>query len=294
VLQERIAGPLGLSLLDAAHGVYVIAAARMIRAVKAVSTYRGRDPRDFALLGFGGNGAVFAAEMARALQMRRVLVPPAPGLFSAFGLLYAHVEYQFVQTHLRRGSAVDLPALNAAYAGLEAQAGAALLGDGYRPEQISIRRFADLRYAGQAYELTVPAPAGKLDAGHLRRLTEEFGREHERVYGHRAIDEPVDLVNLRVAGCVQGGEQHYDPAAAIRAGAGRVAGGPSSRPAYWGPAAGILDTPILSRADLLDRQVEGPAIIEEYDATVVVPPACVATLDAWGNIVIDIHDMGAA
>src|SRR5205823_12830220 len=98
-LEERVAAPLGLSALSAAYGVFTLAASSMVRAVKAVSTYRGRDPRDFVLLAFGGNGPLFGVEMARALQMSRVIVPPAPGLFSAFGLLLSDVKYHFVQTY---------------------------------------------------------------------------------------------------------------------------------------------------------------------------------------------------
>lgn len=290
VMQERVADPLGMKLLDAAYGVYVIASARMVRAVKAVSTYRGRDPRDFTLVGFGGNGPVFAAELARALQMKRVLIPPAPGLFSAFGLLFANVEYQFVRTYLRKSGQILLDDLNAAFARLEDQARAALTQDGYSPDQILVRRSVDLRYAGQAYELTVPAPAGALAEGDVADMVEAFGQEHERVYGHRAAEEPVDLVNLRVAGVVsRAGMPTYDPAQAIRAGDRAVAARPAQRQAYFGQAHGTLATPVFSRQELAGRQVAGPAIVEEYDATCVVPPGCMATLDKWGNIVIELE-----
>jgi N-methylhydantoinase A len=290
VIQERVAAPLRLSLNDAAYGVYVIASARMVRAVKAVSTYRGRDPRDFVLVGFGGNGPVFSAELARALQMKRVLIPPAPGLFSAFGLLFANVEYQLVQTMLRRAATVSLEELNAGYDRLADRARADLIQDGYRPEQIAMRRYADLRYAGQAYELTVPVPDGLLGPAEVAGMVERFGQEHLTAYGHRAADEPVDLVNLRLVGYVPREQmQSYDPAAAIRAGDAASAGRVASRRAYFGPQHGVLETPVLARRDLAGRQIAGPLIVEEYDATCVVPPGCEAGLDAWGNIVIDIR-----
>ncbi len=286
VMQERVAGPMGLPLLEAAHGVYVIAGARMVRAVKAVSTYRGRDPRDFTLVGFGGNGAVFAAELARALQMKRVLIPPAPGLFSAFGLLFANIEYQYVQTYLRRIGRIDLEELNAAYCRLEGGARAALAQDGYGPDEIVLRRFADLRYAGQAYELTVPAPAGALGAADVAALVDAFGAEHLRVYGHRAADEPVDVVNLRVAGAaLRSGMPAYDPKAAIGADQRNA-----PRQSYFGPQHGLLTTPVIGRGELAGKSWAGPLIVEEYDATCVIPPGCIATLDEWGNIVIEVKD----
>ena len=121
-LEQKVAIPMGKSLLETAHGLHVIASIRMVRAVKAVSTYRGRDPRESTLFAYGGNGPVCAVEMARSLQMSRVLIPPAPGLFSAFGLLFADPEYDFVETHLRAADTVDPEGLNQAYARLEDQA----------------------------------------------------------------------------------------------------------------------------------------------------------------------------
>ncbi|MDQ3810523.1 MAG: hydantoinase/oxoprolinase family protein, partial [Chloroflexota bacterium] len=288
VLAARVAGPLGLALLEAAHGVFTLAANSMVRAVKAVSTYRGRDPRDFALLAFGGNGPLFGVEMARALQMGTVIIPPAPGLFSAFGLLLSDIEHHFVQTHFRRASSLDGEGLSAAFSGLEAQARRALTREGHVADA-SIRRFADLRYSGQAYELTVPVPEGQLGPGHIAEVVRAFEQEHLRTYGHNANGEPVDVVNIRVVGSAPPrGNRTYSPEAALGINADRGRPGAAQRSAYFGREAGPLNTPILSRADLLGRRCEGPFIVEEYDATSLVPPGCAATLDAQGNIVIEV------
>ncbi|MBI3447686.1 MAG: hydantoinase/oxoprolinase family protein, partial [Acidobacteria bacterium] len=201
VFEERIARPLGLGLEHAAYGAHLIAASNMIRALKAVSSERGRDPRDYVLFAFGGNGPLFAGGMAAQLEMARIVVPPAPGLFSSFGLLYADVEHHDVRTYRRQTRQLDLEALSATLRRMEADALALLAGEGFTGDRARVRRFADLRYHGQSFELTVPLPAGDLGPEAIAALEQAFGREHERVYGHRAgPDEPVELVTLRLVG----------------------------------------------------------------------------------------------
>lgn len=286
--EEAIARPLGLSPAHAAYGAHQIAASNMIRAIKAVSTERGRDPRDYALFAFGGNGPLFAAGMAEALRMTRVVVPPSPGLFSAFGLLYADVEHHYSRTFRRLLGAVSPRELSDAWDQLAHQAIAQLRADGFGSDQIRLRRSANMHYQGQTFELTVPIPEGPLDAKALADLVEAFGREHERTYGHRAgPEEPVELVNIQVVG--QGvAERSRVPDTPVpprhNAGSGFL-----PRQAYFGPRVGWLETPVLRRDDLVTPR-EGPCIIEEYDATCVVPPEAKAILDAYGNIIIDLSE----
>ena len=284
-MRERVADPLGANLLEVAYGAYVVAGVTMMRAVKAVSTYRGRDPRDFALFAFGGGGPVLATEVAKQLRMSRVVVPPSPGLFSAFGLLFSNTEHEYVRTLFRRTGDVSAREVEDVFGTLEEQARSALADDGYVAEQMTIMRQADLRYSGQAYELTIAVGSGVFEE--VADLVETFGAEHLRTYGHRADDEPVDLVNLRVIGRAEPpGPRTIDPAAAV-AGHGRgPAGGPVVRKAYFGAADGVIETPVIARKDLSGGPLEGPLVIEEYDATTVVPPGWTATLDAWGNIVM--------
>jgi N-methylhydantoinase A len=277
VLQQHIALPLGLDLLDAAHGVYRVATASMVRALKAVSTYRGRDPRDFTLLAFGGNGPVFAVALARALEMRRVIVPPAAGLFSAFGLLEANLEQHYVRTVMLVSSATAADELSRALEEIEDLARAA------RPVGLECSRFADLRYRGQAFELTIPVPNHRLTALDIATLVEDFGREHERTYGHRAQDEPVEIVNVRLVARIER-EQWSATRGPIRE--ERVSSG-ATRDAYFGREVGLQSTAIVTRAEL-SAALSGPLIVDEYDATTLVPPGATACLDEHGSIVIDV------
>ncbi len=275
---EAVAAPLGKSAVEAAHGVFQLAVATMTRAVKAVSTYRGRDPRDFVLCGFGGNGPVVAAAIARALQMRRVLVPLAPGVFSAAGLLLSEIEHEFVRTLTARGGSASPELLDDGYRELETEAEQALVAEGVRPDAIALSRFAEIRYVGQAYELPIPVAAGATDLG---RIATDFTDEHLRTYGHASADAPIDIVSLRLtARAASNGDAPYDPLAGLRA-APETA---RTRRAYFGAEHGSLDVPVVSRAALLDAPREGPLIVEEYDSTCVVPPGCRVTLDALGSI----------
>jgi N-methylhydantoinase A len=289
VFAEEIAQPLGMPVEQAAYGAHLIAASNMIRAIKAVSTERGRDPREFALFAFGGNGPLFACGMARALGIGRVVVPPSAGLFSSFGLLYADVEHHYSRTFRRLLRKADLAEIQRAWDALADQAMTQLAVEGFNGARARLVRSAALHYHGQTYELTVPVPDGRLDAERVAYLEEAFGQEHERTYGHRAgSDEPVELVSIQVVG--QG----------LREGAGvpeRVRSTrpepepPPPRPAWFGAELGWVETPILRRSDLALARV-GPLIIEEYDATCVIPPGAKASLDAGGNIVVELGAEG--
>jgi N-methylhydantoinase A len=285
VVHRRVAAPLGLDLLDAAYGAHELANASMIRAVKAVSTHRGRDPRDFALFAFGGSGPVHVAGMARELEIRRVIVPPSPGLFSAYGLLEADLEHHAVQTFLRSTDALDVGELAAALDELEARGRSELGQGGFLAAGVEAERRVEMHYVGQSFELAVPLGAGPLPPTIASDLVEAFGREHERTYGHRVVNR-TEIVNLRVI-C-----RAPRPAARGLASAER---GPdhgrqiTRRAAYFGPRYGALETAVLRRGHLGRAPMAGPLIIEEYDATVVVPPDWTAALDQLANIVLEVR-----
>ena len=285
VFDERIARPLGLSLDQAAYGAHTIAASNMIRAIKAVSSERGRDPREYVLFAFGGNGPLFAGGMARQLDIKKIVVPPAPGLFSSFGLLYSDVEHHYVRTYPRRTGQLDFDELNQVWSRMDADALAQLASEGFTGAAVRLRRSADLRYQGQSFELTVPVPTGRLDAASIAALAEAFGQEHERTYGHRAgPDEPVEVVTLRlVAQGISDRPRVPDHIRIDRDGGGAH----PPRRVHFGPDYGWLETPVLGRGDLA-RLTHGPCIVEEYDATCVVEPGSTAVLDAHGNIVIEV------
>jgi N-methylhydantoinase A len=283
VIADKIARPLGMSLEAAAHGAHLIAASNMIRAIKAVSSERGRDPREYALVAFGGNGAIFAAGMAAEIGIAQVLIPPSAGVFSSFGLLYAEVEYYFTRTRKILLRAADPGALQAVLGGLEDEARTRLGEDGFGPGKFDIRRFASLHYQGQSFELRVPVAAGRLDAAALAAIEEAFGAEHERTYGHRAgVDEPVELVSLEVIGRGIPDEPRSASAAAASPAPDIAIAAPTRR-AYFGPQQGWLEASAINRSALATPRA-GPCIVEEYDATCVIPPGWTARLDEFGNI----------
>ena len=285
VFQERIAEPMELDLAHAAYGAHQIAISNMIRAIRAISSERGRDPRAYALFAFGGNGPLFAAGMAKALSMRRIVVPPHPGLFSSFGLLYADVEHHYSRSMMQVLRDATPEALDDIWGGLEQEARAQLEADGYRQDQVEVRRSANMHYKGQIYELTVPAPDGDFSDEKIAALEEAFGQEHERTYGHRAgPEEPVMLVNAQLVGRAI---PDHAPVPDLLKSADIAKGDIGNRQAYFGPEQGWLDATVLSRNDLASRRA-GPLIVEEYDATCLVPPDASAERDDFGNIIIDL------
>jgi len=280
IFNDRIAKPLGMPLERAAHGAHLIAASNMIRAIRAVSSERGRDPREFALFAFGGNGPVFACGMAQALGMKRIVVPPSAGLFSSFGLLYAGVEHHYSRSFRRLLRKANPQEIARVWDALAGQAREQLAASGFTADKARIRRSAALHYQGQTYELSVPLPDGPIDLAYLEGA---YGREHEKTYGHRAgADEPVELVSIQVVGQgLRAGPsvpEHVRPSRAEPK-------PPPPRPAYFGT---WIETPVLRRSDLA-RPRSGPLIVEEYDATCVVPPGAKAELDAGGNILIELE-----
>lgn len=286
VVSEQIATPLGNTPEQASYGIYLIAAAAMTRAVKAISTFRGRDPREFDLIAFGGNGPLMAAQIAEELMMQRILIPHHAGVFSAFGLLAGNTEHEFSQALVRRNDVMSAQEVTAAFAALEDKARNALAVDGYSSDMVSFRRLADLRYTGQAYELTVEVDSGEVTAALLEGIVDRFHREHEKTYGHANAGDPVDLVGLRLqASPVATDEIPYGKYWR------RMAGGkgdhPVSRRSYFGPETGFHDVPVLGRTGLSETPRPGPVIIEEGESTCVVPPGWSAALDTYGNIVLE-------
>ena len=286
---DKVAKPLGMPIEQAAYGAHLIAASNMIRAIKSVSTERGRDPREFALFAFGGNGPLFACGMARSLGMSRIVVPPSAGLFSSFGLLYADVEHHYSRTFRRLLRRADLAEIERAWSSLADQATAQLAAEDFSAGSMRLRRSAALHYQGQSYELTVPVPDGPIDARMVAHLEEAFGQEHEKTYGHRAGPGRAGRAGRhpdRGPGPAPGRRHSRAPAPQprrARTAAARVR--PiSAATATAAPPAG--STPRSCAAPISPAAARGPLIVEEYDATCVVPPDATASLDAGGNIVI--------
>lgn len=283
-LERQIAAPLGMGLLEAAYGVHLLANSNMTRAVRAVSTERGRDVRDFALIAFGGAGPIHACEMGRALEMREAVIPPYPGLFSAFGLLAADIEHHYVQTYFKKTREADLTELNATMNRIEKHVVDLLARQGFSESEIDLHCYTDMRYSGQSYELTIPVESTTVTGDTISRLEDAYDEEHEKTYGHKGGEgEDYTFVNFRVIGRVA-----RRSSTAVHSTNG-FKPRQDSREAYFGPEHGLVETPVLSRADLDTQPREGPLLIDEYDSTTVVPPACRAWLDVYGSIRIGLR-----
>lgn len=278
--EEKVARPLGLSRDDAAFGVFTIAVATMTRAVKAVTTYRGRDPRDFVLVAFGGNGPVAAAAVARALSIQTVLIPPAPGVFSALGILMSKVEHEFSASPFRSVEGMSDEAFEATVADVDARALDDMAEEGHKAGEVTLNRQAELRYSGQAYELSVPFEPGE----GLAIIAARFRAEHRKTYGHGSETDAVDLVTIRVYARVDAVGETWDYAKVAESAPVGAASREIVRRAYFGPEFGYRNTPVIGRGDLSSEWRTGPLIVEEYDSTCVVPPGARARIDTLRNI----------
>ena len=279
----QVGQPLSLGLLEAAYGVHLIGNSNMMRALRAVSTERGRDVRSYKLIAFGGSGPIHAAGIARSLAMKEVVIPRSPGLFSAFGLLFADVQHDFVQTYFRKTREVNSQDLNRTLQKMEREASELLKEEGYGTDRIKIERFGDLRYVGQSYELTIPLPKGEVDGRTIREIEKAFSEEHERTYGHQATDgEEYVFVNLRVRGK---GLRRLEPQNSPLM---QQSEPPRSRLSYFGKDDRQLRVPAIRRSTLSRYFEEGPLLIDEYDSTTLVPPRWKVRLDSGGNIRIRI------
>jgi len=284
-IEARIAKPLGMTVMEAAAGIIDIVNAHMVRILRVVSVARGLDPRDFALIAFGGAGPLHAADLAADLGIPRVVVPEAPGVFSALGLLWAALRADFSGTVRRNVTGAHASELQAALQRVEAEAGAWLDREKVPAARRSLLRSAEMRYPLQNYEINVPLPAGKVDAAWLKRACEAFHAAHERLYSYCDREEAVQLVNLRVAAV--GRTDRPKPRALERGGAGAQAALKARRKVHFQSSGRFVDCPIYERDRLrAGNRIAGPAVIEQADSTIVVPPSFSASVDPNGRIVI--------
>jgi N-methylhydantoinase A len=287
-IQNRLSGPLGTNVEEAALGAIKILTHNMVQAIEINSVRRGYDPRDFALVAFGGGGPLFACDIARELGIPNVVVPPLPGLTSALGLLTTDVAYEQGTTVMQLLSAIDLVRLAARFQELEADIRAQLMRDGFDVGQISFVRSADCRYLGQGHELRTPAPAGLVDVNFVHQLRDAFDRQHDRAYGHIYTGRDLEIVNIRVVGVGAVSRLRVKP----------IAQGVATPPekamtgryrTVFGIDGGTkaIDTPRYARA-LLEpgNRIEGPAVIDQMDATTLIPPSFAGQIDRFGNLVI--------
>ena len=281
-IHDRIAVPLGMDLLEAAEGVHRIANARTMRALRAVSTERGRDPREFVLMAFGGSGPIHAVGLAKELLIRQVIVPPLPGLFSTLGLLFSGIEHHDVRSCLLSGETLNAAALEGIKAEMQRNMLAQFDTEGYPADQVTLNCSVDVRFKGQASEIRIAVTDENFNETTVGALHTTFETEHERLYGHRSDpDNPVEVVAVRLIGQagIRGQQGALNPAERLGVRA-------LSREAYFGGSWGTIDTPVISRHDLGEAGTAGPLLIDEYDSTIVVPPDYRGYIDSEGNILM--------
>jgi N-methylhydantoinase A len=283
-LKEKIGDPLGMSAVEAADGILRIAATTMSYAVKGVTTERGFDAGDFVLFAYGGAGPLHAVEVAREIGMSKVIVPFAPGVFSAFGMLFADLRYDFVRTQYASLDDAAFDEIEKVYRALEQQGRDALAATSVKPQKIEIKRSADMRYVGQEHAVTVDLPLAVFKRKDRDAIKRHFDAQHAQRYGTSAPAERAEIVSLRstVTGVMRKPPQRKI-ARGQKAPAKSAFGG--KRKVYYGGRFHLTPT---YRRDALTagNRIKGPALIEEYASTTVLMPGDVMDVDALGNLVI--------
>jgi N-methylhydantoinase A len=292
-VKTEVAEPLGIDPLEAAEGIVRVIEVKMEEAIKAISTMRGHDLRDFMLLAFGGAGPVHAGRIARDLGMAGLVVPLYPGVYSAIGLIMSDVKHDYVQSRMQPMGELSPGDVNAMFERLAALAAADLRTDGFAPEHIRIQRALDLRYAGQGYEITMPwtptpptpaSGAGKGGGdGGLDGLRRQFDQQHKSMFGHMAPEQAVEVVSYRVRGLglVPPVElPRFKPTGTTLADALRE----TRRARFDGRD---VECPVYQRERLdVGLTLRGPAILDQFDCTTVIYAGQTARVDDWKNLIV--------
>lgn len=285
-IRNRLADPLALDPLTAAFGIVQVANSAMTRVLRAVTTERGRDPREFTMVAFGGAGPIHAAALAENMNIKKLVVPPYPGLFSALGLLLADYRHDYITTVAQPLSSVNPASILERYDELCAIARNEMIAEGVSPNTIRFERQVDLKYGYQMYEMTLPFPT--VDQARLvPAMIELFITAHDQTYGYHR-DDPVELVSLRlrtVASASSFGFSHL-AASLIDSRITVSEHNNRARQAYFGPDHGLLTAPIRSRLDIKTGGESGPVIIEEPDTTIVVLPGWTIERDNLANLIL--------
>lgn len=282
-IKRQVATPMQVDTTEAALGIITVAQASMTGAMREVSTQRGYDPRDYALVAYGGAGPLMACDLARELAIGKVIIPPFPGTFCAFGALCADVRFDFVRSYLRKLDEIDVETFSKLNAELQAEASQAL-------DEVDIgssrflQRSADLRYVGQNYEVNIPIPGETFTKATFAEMVNTFNEEHRRRYGHRKTDEPIEFVSLRVTGF---GITHKPSFPRPPEEAQAV---PKGSRQLITQARGQAEVEVYERRDLPGGwSKRGPLIVEEPDSTILIGAGDLCTVDkSTSSLIIDI------
>jgi N-methylhydantoinase A len=275
-----------MTAIEAADGILRSAATAMSYAVKGVTTERGLDAGDFSLVAYGGAGPLHAVQIAREIGIRKVIIPFAPGVFSAFGMLFADLRYDYVRTAPSRLEDASFTDFAKIYGELEEQGRQAIAATSVTPRSITIKRAADMRYVGQEHPVTVDLPMAVFAKQDRAAIKRHFDELHLARYGTSAPSEPAEIVSLRTTVT---GVMRKPPQEKIKRGTAtppRTAF-TGKRKAYFGR--GFVQAPTYRRADLLaGNTIKGPALIEEHASTTVLMPGDRMVVDAYGNLTITV------
>jgi N-methylhydantoinase A len=282
-IEAAVAKPLGLDVAEAAEGIVRVIDVKMEEAIKAISTMRGHDLRDFMLLAFGGAGPVHAGRMARELGMAGVIVPLYPGVYSAIGLIMSDVKHDYVQSRMQPIAELTPADVNKMFDRLDALALEELRHDGFAAGQIRIQRALDMRYAGQGYEITMPCGEGAIATDGLSKLRRRFDAQHQTMFGHMAPEEPVEVVSYRVRGI--GLVPPVEMPKFKRAGTTLLDARRELRQVRFDGR--DVECPVYQRERLdVGLTLTGPAILDQFDCTTVIYAGQVARVDEWKNLIV--------
>lgn len=282
---EKVAKPLGLTTDEAAGGIIRIVNTKMAYAIRAITVERGLDPKDFVLLAFGGAGPMHACDLAAELEIPKVIVPVAPGAFSALGMLLSDARHDYVRTFLTPTSGADPQVMEAQFGEMESEA-LRTLAEEVPGAPTRFERYVDMRYVGQEYTVKVPVPASKITGELLAELRSTFDRLHDQAYGHASETEPIEIINLRVVafGVVPDVELKEIPSGGSEPPAEALAGTIQS---LFDPAKGCVECRIYEREKLLaGNRISGPALVVEKGATTVLNPGFELEVTRHGNLLI--------
>ena len=282
-LMSGLASGIGTSAIDTALGIVRVVNSNMERAIRAISLERGYDPREFTLIPFGGAGPMHACELAGELGIPRVLVPGHPGILSALGVAIADVVKDYSRTVMLRGDALDSERLEEEFHGMEQQARAELVDEGLNADSMTPRRFLDVRYVGQSFELTVDCPSLIGDGDLTEGISSDFYDAHLQRFGYADLELPIEVVNLRLKLELAMDKPQLEPAASQgQDSAGAVVG--NAEVVF---ADGPVNTTLYNRDRLqTGNRIAGPALLMQLDTTIVVPPGWDGEIDPYGNLLL--------
>jgi N-methylhydantoinase A len=285
----HISKPLSMTVEEAALGIVRIAVAEMSLAVRSVSVGRGHDPRDFAMVAYGGAGPLHATEIARELNIPTLVIPRVPGHFSALGMLLADLRHDYVRTYYRSLEGSDFDEIDAIFEELISDGVALLNSEGVDADAMTFQRFLDMRYVGQEFPIQTPIDAEDLALRDRDVLRKAFDAIHDRRFGHQAADEPVEIVNLRLTAT---GRRPRAQLPVISASSDTALIG--ERPIVYGDAAKPVPAPVYERDRLsVGATLSGPATVVEYASTTILFEGDALTVAPSGELVIGINQDGA-